>query len=62
MFYTSKIPGFVILPEKTRKSRHSYQKMRLLDVLLIDFEQIVSLLQISTLIQKRSSYFVKSQG
>ena len=34
---------FSILPEKTRKSRHSWEKIKLLDVLLIYFEQSVSL-------------------
>ena len=44
MFYTSEIPDFFNFSRrKTCKSRHFWQNMRILDGLIISFDQIVSL-------------------
>ena len=56
MFYTSKIPNFLILPEK-RVSRNIFGKeIKNEVVLLIHFEQIASFLRLSIPIQTQYSY------
>ena len=52
-------PNFSILLEKTGKSRHFGQKLKMEEDLLIQFEQIG---QLSTLIQPYSSCSVKTQA
>ena len=56
MFYTSKIPNFLILPEK-RVSRNIFGKEIKNEVVLLNhFEQIASFLLLSILIQTQYSF------